>query len=124
MIMVGWIGYDSKKSPPEPCKYHVLVCKVSISPKNSLEAMYFVILPFICPALFCTNARRIIFIDNYWFHDWTNATWLLYVVDHSVKLYDSRGASYNVIILEWFVDIATRVCFDDFQDVVIPHVKL
>ena len=32
----------------------------------------------------------------------------------------SREASYTVIISEWFVDIATRVDFDDFQDVVVP----
>ena len=82
------------------------------------------ILSFIYPAFFCTNARQIIYIDNYWFYDWTNATWLLYVVDHSVKPYDSRETPCNVIISEWFVDIATRVCFDDFQDVVLPHVKL
>ena len=38
--------------------------------------------------------------------------------------YDSREASYNVIISEWFVDITTRVNFDDFQDVVVPSCKV
>ena len=56
-------------------------------PWSGLGATYFVILPFIWLAFLRTNAKRIIFIDNYWFHDWTNATLLLYVVDHSVKPY-------------------------------------
>ena len=46
------------------------------------------------------------------------------MVDHSVKLYDLHGASYNVTISEWFMDIAIRVYFDDFQDVVIPPFKI
>ena len=36
----------------------------------------------------------------------------------------SREASYNVIISEWLVDIATRISFDDFQDVVVPPCKI
>ena len=33
-------------------------------------------------------------------------------------------ASYNVIILEWLVDIATKVGFDNSQDVVVPLCKI
>ena len=46
------------------------------------------------------------------------------MVDHSVKPYDSREASCNVIILEWLVDIATKVGFDNSQDVVVPLYKI
>ena len=35
----------------------------------------------------------------------------------------SREASYNVIISERLVDIATRVSFDDFQDAIVPPCK-
>ena len=46
------------------------------------------------------------------------------MVDHSVKPYDSREASYNVVISKLFVDITTRVGFDDSQDVVVPQCKI
>ena len=36
----------------------------------------------------------------------------------------SCEASYNVIILEWLVDIATKVGFDNSQDVVVPLCKI
>jgi len=33
------------------------------------------------------------------------------------------GASYNVIISEWLVEVATKVCMDDFQEMAVPPCK-
>jgi hypothetical protein len=35
----------------------------------------------------------------------------------------SCDASNNAIISEWFVDVAIRVCFDDFHEIVVPPCK-
>jgi hypothetical protein len=35
----------------------------------------------------------------------------------------SRDASNNAIISEWFVDVAIRVYFDDFHEIVVPPCK-
>jgi hypothetical protein len=35
----------------------------------------------------------------------------------------SCDASYKAIISEWLVDVDTRVCFEDFQDIAIPPCK-
>ena len=32
----------------------------------------------------------------------------------------SRAASYSAIISEWLVDVATRVCFTDHQEMAVP----
>jgi hypothetical protein len=32
----------------------------------------------------------------------------------------SRDASYNAIISKLFVEVATKVCLDDFHDIVVP----
>ena len=31
-----------------------------------------------------------------------------------------RAASYSAIISEWFVDVATKVCLQDVQDISVP----
>jgi hypothetical protein len=35
----------------------------------------------------------------------------------------SRDASYSTIILELFVEVATKVCLDDFHDIAIPPLR-
>jgi hypothetical protein len=30
---------------------------------------------------------------------------------------------YNAIILKWLVDVAIRVCLDDFHEIVVPPCK-
>jgi hypothetical protein len=32
----------------------------------------------------------------------------------------SREASYDAIISEWFVEVETKVCFDDFHEIAVP----
>jgi hypothetical protein len=35
----------------------------------------------------------------------------------------SRDALYSEIIFEWLVDVATKVCLVDFQDIAVPLCK-
>jgi hypothetical protein len=45
--------------------------------------------------------------------DWI---WLIILRSHA----HSREASYNAIIFEWFVEVETKVCFDDFHEIAVP----
>ena len=35
----------------------------------------------------------------------------------------SRDASYNAIISKWLVEVDTKVCLDDFQEIVVQPFK-
>ena len=66
------------------------------------------------------NTSRIIFIDNggvsmiFIPHDF----WMWLIIRHSQT--HSHVASYKAIISEWLVDVATKVCFTDRQEMVAP----
>ena len=66
------------------------------------------------------NTSRIIFIDNgggvddVHPHDF----WMWLIIRCSQT--HSRVASYRAIISEWLVDVATKVCFTDRQEMAAP----